>query len=63
MRHIPAYNGAGRLHWVTCSCRWQSGAFHRSTDADRAFARHSAHQVSASGDPTLIDYLRSVAMQ
>ena len=59
--HYPAYRASGRLSWVTCSCRWQSGAFHQSVDADRAFALHQARQVSVSGDATLSDYLRSVA--
>jgi hypothetical protein len=62
MRHTPTYNGAGRLHWVTCSCRWQSGAFHRAVDADHSFALHASRQVSVSGDPLLADYLRSVAL-
>jgi hypothetical protein len=58
--HRPTYNGAGRLSWVTCSCRWQSGAFHRSTDADHAFALHASRQVSVSADPSLAEILRTV---
>lgn len=63
MRHLPTYGGAGRLYWVRCEgCGWQSGAFHRSHDVERAFALHASLQVSVSGDPALADLLRSVAL-
>jgi hypothetical protein len=38
-----------------------SGKFHRSPDADRAFALHASRQVSVSNDPALLALLRQVA--
>jgi hypothetical protein len=59
--HRPIYSGYGRLYWVSCTCGWMSGKFHRSPDADRAFALHASRQVSVSNDPALLALLRQVA--